>query len=132
MQSKRNPRIVWHLIWVGSIWLTGCTSPIGQLASPPATGMRPLSGKVAVQIDSSPSSATITVNGLLVGAAPVTIPIEVDIDGDVARDYELTANFADSFGGQPSARNATVSYRIEHGERVPTQIYFDTDRASAR
>lgn len=85
-----------------------------------------------VRIDSSPASALITVNGQVLGSAPVNLPVEIDADGDVARDLDLTANFADSFGLPQTANPPVVNFRIERGERAPSVVNFDTESASAR
>jgi hypothetical protein len=91
-----------------------------------------MGGKVAVTIDSNPSSALITVNGMVKGSAPVNIEVEIDDLGDVAVDLDLTASFSDSPTGSKSLSSAVVSYRIARGERPPSVVNFDTDNATAR
>lgn len=135
MHTKRHPRPLSALLWLaaGSLLATaaGCTNPVGRaLREPPA----PASGNYAVmQIDSAPSGAMISVNGRMIGAAPVTYRYELDTLGDVAIDLDITADFADSFGRNRNALpSSPVSQRIERGDRAPESVMFDTESASVR
>ena len=121
--------------WIVAAWLSGLGGCSNQY-NPPARGAMPtasrLGSKRAVTIDSTPSSALIYVNGMVKGAAPIEIQVDVDDLGDIAVDVELTANFADSFSGSKGAASAVVNYTIARGDRVPTVVRFDTDSATVQ
>jgi len=134
MNPKANYRVIRLealLFALVAFGLAGCSNQFGQMATEPppasAMGIR----KVLVEVDSAPSSALISVNGLVVGSAPVNIPVEIDSLGDVARDYDLKADFADSFTGGKALQTAVVEFRINRGERPPEVVRFDTEGASA-
>ncbi len=116
-----------------AVFLGGCTNPYAPGAGMPAGPAHTLGGKKTVTIDSSPSSALISVNGAVKGGAPVDIEVDVDELGDVAMSVSLTANFADSFTGAANngGISASVSYEISRGEAPPSVVRFDPTGASA-
>lgn len=121
------------LLLAGLLLLSGgcaSSSMSGPLAPrAPAT----LGQRVAVEVDSAPTGALITVNGRLMGQAPLAFNVELDDLGDAAEDITVTADFADSFGrANRNAPAPTVSHTIARGERVTTSITFDTEGVSAR
>ena len=90
-----------------------------------------LSGKAAVTVEAALPGTLISVNGVMKGAAPVSIEVDLDNLGDVAVELDVTASFSDSMGGSKVQSTDPVSYRIARGERPPSVVRFDTEGATA-
>lgn len=132
----RLPGALTNRVWLRVLLLaclSGCATPGTGGGGPPSGPVATISDrKVAVEIESSPENAVITVNGAIKGATPLTIAVELDDTGDVAVDVELSANFADSSDLKKANVNSAVSFRIPKGERPPRVVTFDSDGASSR
>lgn len=78
-----------------------------------------------VSVDSNPSGAVITVNGRMVGRAPLSIMMLVDDADDLVTHYSVAANFQSGGGG-------FIMEQYNVHDRAPRSILFTPQEVESR
>ena len=78
-----------------------------------------------VSVDSNPSGAVITLNGRMVGRAPLSIMMLVDDADDLVTHYSVAANFQSGGGG-------FIMEQYNVHDRAPRSILFTPQEVESR